>query len=55
VNGAGSTLTNAAAELRAYQVEIIAKNPKERGISGHVHWTGLAVYLKVEFRHGERG
>ena len=51
VDEARAALTDAASELRADKVEMVAKDPEKRGVGCDLHLVGLAVYLECESAH----
>ena len=50
---ARAALPDPATEFRSNELEIVAQNPKQRRIGGHVHASGLPVYVQGEFTHGK--
>ena len=54
MNGAGTALADAATEFCADEFEMITQHPKQRGVGGHIHGTGLAVNLEDIFWHKKR-
>jgi hypothetical protein len=54
MNGAGTALADAATEFCADEFEMITQYPKQRGVGGHIHGTGMAVNLEDIFWHKKR-
>jgi len=55
VNSARAALTDAAAELGAEELKMIAEHPKQWGLRGDIHGARLTVNVESKFAHGVKG